>query len=209
VLPPTKDRNASNLKARYEVDEEVRRLGLEYNLPAAVTALAAKMCAFDPAARFQTPALMLEAVKHVRGELASGGAQVRTASGPPTIYVVESNAKLQDVFREKFKKLGLRVLMSIDAAQAVRRYQQAPYHAVLIDIGSIGREGTEVFDKVQREAQITGLDLTAIAVFNEDQHGFASQLKPRPGGHVLVRPVTMKQINAILRDGIGLEEEEG
>lgn len=208
ILPPTKDRNASMLRQRFEVDEDVRRLGIEYGLPPSVTALAAKMCAFDPNQRFQSPAQLHEAVMAVRAEITSGNVAAHKVAGPPTIYVVESNAKLQDVFRERFKKMGLRVLMSIDAAQAVKRYQQQPYHAVLIDVGSIGREGTDVFDRVQREAQNTGLDLTAIAVFNEDQTGYAHQMKPRPGGHVFIRPVTMKQLSTVIREGIGLEEVE-
>ncbi len=206
VLPPTKDRNASMMRQRYELDDEVRRLGLEYNLPATVTALAAKMCAFDPNQRFQSTALLHEAVKAVRAEIAGGSAGThRQASGPLSIFVVENNAKLQDVFRDKFKKLGFRVLMSIDAAQAVKRYQQQPFHAVLIDVGSIGREALEAFEHCQRAAQITGLDLTAIAIFNEDQVGYAKSLVPKPGGHVFVRPVTMKQLASTLREGIGLE----
>lgn len=208
VLPPTKDRNASMLRQRFEIDEDVRRLGLEYNVPPNVTALAAKMCAFDPNQRFQTPALLLEAVKAVREEIATGGAQLhRQAAGPITIFVVESNPKLQDVFREKFKSMGFRVLMSIDASQAVRRYQQQPYHAVLIDEGSVGREGKDAFERCQRESQMSGLELTAILIFNEDQAGYASQVLPKPGGHVFVRPVTMKQLTTTLRKGLGLAEE--
>jgi serine/threonine protein kinase len=208
VLPPSKDRNASMLRQRFEVDEDVRRLGPEYGLPASVTALAAKMCAFDPNQRFQSPGQMLEVVKAIRAEISGGASLVHHASGPLTIFVVESNAKLQDVFREKFKKLGFRVLMSIDPAQAVRRYQQQPYHAALFDIGSIGREGTDAFERLQREAQITGLDLTAIAIFNEDEAGWAHQLKPKQGGHIFVRPVTMKKLSTTLREGLGLEEND-
>ncbi|CAN5250063.1 serine/threonine-protein kinase [soil metagenome] len=207
VLPPTKDRNASMLRQRYEVDEDVRRLGLEYGLPSSVTALVAKMCAFDPEKRFQSPALMLEAVKFVHAEIAGGKVASRAASGPMSIFVVENNAKLQEVFREKFKKMGFRVLMSIDAGQALKRYQSAPFHAILIDVGSVGREGVEAFEKVQREAQVIGLDLTAILILNEDQAGYAALVKPKPGGHVFVRPVTMKQLSTTLLEGLGITDE--
>lgn len=208
ILPPTKDRNASMLRQRFELDETVRQLGPEYGLPANVTALVAKMIAFDPNQRFQTPALMLEAIKNVRSELASGGTKSRQASGPLTIFVVEANAKLQDVFREKFKQLGFRVLISIDPKEAVRRYTQQPYHAVLIDEGSIGREAVDTFERLQREAQNAGIDLIAMIVFNEEQAGYASQIKPKPGGHVFVRPVTMKQLTSTIRVGMGWEEPE-
>jgi CheY-like chemotaxis protein len=148
---------------------------------------------------------MAEAVKSVAEEIKGGKTKSRQAPGTVTIFVVESNAKLQEIFREKFKKMGLRVLMSIDAAQALKRYQSAPFHAALIDVGSVGREGIDSFEKLQREAQIAGLDLTALLVVNEDQAAFANLVKPKPGGHVYVRPVTMKQLATALTEGLHLE----
>ena len=43
---------------------------------------------------------------------------------------------------------------------------------------------------------------------NEDQGDVKAKWKPRKGGEVLVRPVTMKQINTFLRDKIGVESAD-
>lgn len=200
ILPPTRDRNASQNRQRYELDDQVRHLGHEYDLPVQIIKLILKMMAFEPANRFQTPAMMHEAIKATREEMAGGtGHHSRQASGPRTVFVVENNAKLQDVFRTKLKELGYRVLLTIDCEQAYKRYQQQPYHALLIDVGGVGREGVDVFTRIQREAEVMHLDLTAILIMNEDQAGLANSVKAKAGGHALIRPVTMKQLVNLLR----------
>jgi predicted Ser/Thr protein kinase len=207
ILPRTRDQNAMKDRRRFELDDTIRRLGAEYGLPPNVINLLGKMSAFEPAARFQTPAAMLEAIKTVRAELAGGQVGARQAAGPLTVFVVETNTKLQDVFRAKFKGMGFRVLMSIDPAQAHRRYVQAPYHALIVDAGTVGREGIEAYDNVLREAEVMHLAFAGVLILNEDQAGWKGMLKPRPGGQVLVRPVTMKQLSAAIREGLQLEEE--
>jgi eukaryotic-like serine/threonine-protein kinase len=208
VLPPTRDRNAMNSRSRYELDDKIRTLGEEYNLPRPVIQLIGKMAAFDPVARYQSPALMHEAIRAVQAELAGGKATTsRQASGPLTIFVVEKHDKLQDVFRHKLKKLGFRVLMSIDAEQALRKYQQQPYHALLIDGGTVGHEGFEAFERVQKEAHAMHLDLAAVLMVNEENADWKKKWQPRPGGAILVRPVTMKQLSTFYREQIGVEGE--
>ena len=91
ILPPTRDRNVAQMRQRYDLDEQVRNLGVEFGLPRNVLNLVAKMMAFDPAARYQTPGVMHEAIKLVREELAGGGGSTsRQASGPTTMFVVEN-----------------------------------------------------------------------------------------------------------------------
>ena len=47
---------------------------------------------------------------------------------------------MKDAFR-KFEAKGFRVLLSNDPEQALKQYQQKPYHALIIDAGSVGRGG--------------------------------------------------------------------
>jgi eukaryotic-like serine/threonine-protein kinase len=209
ILPPTRDRAAANSRARYDLDVQVRRMGAEFGLPQQVIQLLAKMVAFDANQRFQNPQLLHDAIKQVREELAGGKAvAARSVSGPPTIFVVETNPKLQDVFREKFKKMGFRVLISIDPAQALRRYQSQPYHAFLIDAGTVSRDGVDAYEKVLREADNMALDCAGILILNEDQAGWKESIRPHKGGHVFVRPVTMKQLSEVYRAALGVEGTE-
>jgi serine/threonine-protein kinase len=198
------------MRQRYELDEDVRRLGGEFALHPSLINLIAKMMAFEPAARFQTPALMHEAVKAVREEMASGGGKVasRQASGPLTVFVIENHNNLQNTFREKLKEMGFRVLMTIDPDQALKRYQQQPYHALLVDAGTVGREGLDAYDRVMKEAELMHLDIVGVVIMNEDQGGWANAVKPRPGGHALVRPVTMKQLSRLFKKTLPLPDKE-
>ena len=81
----------------------------------------------------------MEAIQACRADLSGGQGESRTPTGPKTLFVVEANPKLQDAFREKFKEHGYRVLLSIDPGQAVKRFQQQAYHAVIIDARTVGR----------------------------------------------------------------------
>jgi serine/threonine protein kinase len=198
LMPVTKDKNARMAARRYqEVEDSLARGGPAHGLPGELQGLIAKMVAYEPTRRFQTPAELVAAVQECRAKL--GGTAVlrvrsRTAEGPHTLFAVEQNAKLQDAFREKFKAHGYRVLMSIDPAQALKRFQQQPYHALIVDAGTVGEDGVEAYSRVLREADTVGVDVGAILILNEEQANLAHRAKQHKRGVVMVRPVTMKQL---------------
>ena len=114
--------------------------------------------------------------------------------GAKTLFAVEENEKLQNAFREKFKEHGYRVLISIDPSQALKRYQQQPYHALIIDAGTVGKEGVQGFNRVVREAESMNLDVGAVLILNEDQLEWAAQATEHKNAAVMVRPITMKKL---------------
>ena len=200
IMPRTKDKHAAKMRRRFEeVEAKLALRAPELGFSPSLTKLILKAVAFQPAARFQTPSQFLEAIKTVRAELAGAGDEIRRAAGALMVYVVEQNPKLQDVFRDKLKKAGFRVLMSTDATNALKRYQQSPYHALLIDAGTVGKDGVDTFRKVLREADSTRLDLSGVLILNEDQAEWVEQVKGFEHATALVRPVGMKQIMGHLR----------
>lgn len=205
LMPPTKNAQARMSRRRFE-DAELHfpRLAATHNLPPSVVRLIAKAIALEPSQRFQSPTQFHEAVKTARLELAGGAegesATVgRRAGGPPTLFVVEGNAKLQDVFREKFKKYGFRVLISLDAGQALKRYQTQPYHALVIDARTAGQDGIDAFRRVVSEAHALHLDIAAALILGDDQKHWEGTLKS-VHGHVFVGSPTMKQLLAALAE---------
>jgi hypothetical protein len=201
LMPVTRDKNQKMNPRRYQdVEATLAKRGPDLGLPPEAQRLIQKAVAFEPHLRFQTPAAFLEAVKGCRAEL-SGAIEVdRTAPGPLTIFCLEQHPKLQDAFRDRFKQVGLRVLMSTDAGQPLKRYKTAPYHALLIDAGTAGKAGVEAFEQVLKEADATGLDLCGMLILNEDQGGWADAAVGRPGAEVFVRPVGLKQLVAHMRE---------
>jgi len=202
LVPPTKDKVARMNRRRFEDAEgNFPRLAQEHSLPIGVIRLIAKAISLEPTQRYQTPAQFHEAVKTARLEL-TGAVDVmgaRRASGPPTLFVVEGNVKLQDVFREKFKKYGFRVLISLDASQAVKRYQTQPYHAIVIDARTAGTDGIDAFRRVMNEAGAMHLDIGAVLILADDQQKWLESLK-KQAGHVFVGSPTMKQLMAALAE---------
>ena len=202
LIPRTRDKNQAHQKRRYEdCEAKLHAMVSKFGIHPAAAKVIAKAIAFNPATRYQTPTAFMEAIKAARTEI-SGGGDTRRASGPLTIYVVEDNAKLQDVFRERFKKLGFRVLISADAGNALSRYRQAPYHALLIDAGSVGHAAIDSFKSIYAEAQQSYLDLAGILILNEDQAGMASRARDLPGGAALVRPVGLRELVGHLKSAL-------
>ena len=205
LMAVTRDKNVKMQRKRYEdVEGTLLTRGPELGLHPAMQRLIGKAVAFEPHMRFQTPAAFLEAIKATRDEIAGTADPdaARRASGVLTIYVVEANQKLQDAFRDRFKQMGFRVLMSSDETQALKRYQTAPYHAILVDAGTVGQEGINTLRRVAREAQGMRLDLAAVVIVNEDQEAWAREVEEVSGVLAYVRPVGMKQLAADLREAI-------
>jgi serine/threonine protein kinase len=203
LLKRTKDRNVVNQKRRYEeLEDMLSKKGPQHNLPLPVQKLIARSIYFDPNERFQSPELFVEAIKNCRAELSGNAVRTRLAPGATSIYVVEGNQKLQDVFRHKFRKMGFRVMIAADPNQAVLRYKTGPYHALVIDAGTAGREGVEAFEKVIREADKANLDCAAVLILNEEQANWKEGLKSGSAGTVFVRPITMAQLHETVAAGV-------
>jgi serine/threonine protein kinase len=201
LMPATRDRHAKMQRRRYEeVETTLARRAPEVGLEPSLQKVIAKAVAFEPHHRFQTPAQFLEAIRAVRAELSGEEEVSRRPAGPLSIYVVEGNQKLQDAFRDRFKKFGFRVLISADATQALKRYQTAPYHALLIDVGTAGQDGVDMFRKVVLEADGMHLDLGAVLILNEEQAPWVADVEGLPGAAVFVRPIGMKQLVQHLRE---------
>src|SRR5262249_39805197 len=113
-LQMTRDRHQRMRRQRFE---EVKALDpAEVNAPPSVVGLVATMMWLSPSQRFQTPSQLLEAVKACRRELSSKGESRRPAR---SVFVVESDERLQDALRDKLKELGYRVFLAGDPSRAL------------------------------------------------------------------------------------------
>lgn len=203
LLEPTKNPHTRMARRRFElVEPTLEREARTLNLPPPLVRLIAKAVALEPTQRFQTPNAFVDAIKRTRQEISgaqAGTMDSRRAEGPLTIFVAEPNPKLQAVFREKLKEYGFsRVLISIDPEQVVKRYQQQPYHACLIDAGALDREGLNAFKRVVREADTQQRDLAAVVILNDDQRAWVDDAMSAGNGEVIVRPVTLNVLHEVL-----------
>jgi tRNA A-37 threonylcarbamoyl transferase component Bud32 len=197
LLSVIREARARMLRQRFEIDGQLRRD--DPDLPAPVFSLLSRMVAFDPNARFQTYEQLLDAIHQVRAEV-EGRGKATAAAGPKTVFVVETNAKFQHQFREKLKARGYRVLISINAGQAVTRFHQQPYHALVVDCATGDRTGLDAFEKVMREADLKRMDCAGLLILSPEQAHWAETIDHFPKSAVLTMPVNLKQILQKLKD---------
>lgn len=198
LLSVTREARVRMQRQRFEVASQLNRDDPDLSSP--VFSLMSRMVAFDPNQRFQNYAQLLEAIQQARHEL-SGGSRIGSVyTGPKTVFVIEHNAKFQDAFREKLKARGFRVLISINTAQAIARFQQQPYQALIVNCGTAERAGLEAFEKVMNEADLKRLDCAGILILSRDQAHWADGVAHLPRTASLILPITMKQIVSKLNE---------
>lgn len=199
-LQMTKDKFQRMQKERFEKVTPIQPG--EISGPPAVERLVQTMISLNPRLRYQTPAQLLEAIRATRRELDRGGAadgQARAAER--SVFVVERNGRLQEGIREKLKEHGFRVYIAADPGMALTRYRQQPYHALVIDTGSVGEEGLHVFDRVLTEARRLQLDCAGILLLDEDQADWMTRIHSSPRVVAMVRPgITFKSLHQKLEE---------
>lgn len=205
-LEMSKDRNQRMRAQRFL---EVKKLEPgDVTAPASVLALCETMMAFDPRRRYQTPSQLLDAVRSARRDVdggpAAGAAGAKAASR--ALFIAESNEKLQEVLREKFKEIGYRVLLAADPARALDRFRQQPYDALIVDARTVGEDGLHVFERVMSEAREKKLKCAGILILAEEQADWADRVSPRANACVLVEGVVrlgFKELRNKLRELMG------
>jgi serine/threonine protein kinase len=203
-LMVTKDRNMRMSRRRFEEIDPARPDEIE--APPSVFQLVESMMALNPQRRFQTPSQLVDAVKAARRDLGSDTAQAQRQPGPRSLFIAESDERLQEALREKFKEYGFRVFMAADPARALDRFRQQPFHALIVDVGTTGEDGLQVYERVLEEATHKNIRCAGIAILNEEQAAWLERIPSGPRATTLVRPVGVKQLYHLLQkmlDGDG------
>lgn len=218
LMPATRDRVERMQARRYlEVEATLQRNGPALGIPHPLLAVLARALKFDPNQRYQTPADLVAALRACRAELggevspAPGAAPARSRipPGPKTLFAVERNERLKGAFRERFKARGFRVLISTDPAQAVKRYAEQPYHALIVDAGSVGDGGVDLYNHMLAAADAAELDLAVVLLLAEQQVELSLNANEHDRGAVMVFPVSMKELLATITELVPGGDETG
>jgi serine/threonine protein kinase len=194
-LDMTRDKHARMNPYRFENVKPMTRD--EVQAPPSLFRLVETMMELDPKRRYQTPVQLLESIKSVRRELeAKASGQANT--GPRGVFVVESDQRLQDAIRDKFKELGYRVFIASDPARAFDRFRQNPYDGLVVDARTTDEDGLLFFDRIMGEADRQGISCGGILILGHDQADWAVRVKQRPGVLILTdgeeHSVSMRQL---------------
>jgi serine/threonine protein kinase len=192
-IQPSHNRNASMSVQRFR---DIPPLPTEEAAaPPSVFALVETMLSLDPVRRFQTPSQLLEAVRAARRDVdgkSAGPAATRS------LFLVESDERLQDKLRDGFKELGYRVLLSADPTRALDRYRQQPFDALIVDARTAGDDGRLVFQQILADAGHKRLSCVGILIISQEQTGWLERIPPAKNLAVLVRPESFSQLRKTL-----------
>ncbi len=157
-LPDTKDRSQRMLKSRFTDVAPV--LEVNPTLPRIIAKVVSRAMELNADQRYQAPGDMLKDLNAVSEKLSNPDADLSSAelpnskSNPPapqhSLMVVESSVPMQDLFRERLKVSGFRILVTRDPDRALARFSDFPKPAdcILFSAVELGESALAAFNRL-------------------------------------------------------------
>ena len=218
----TKDRIQRLSKQRFL--EVPPLLTVDPTLPRSVAKVVTKAMELDPSQRYQNPAEMLadlkitsrllsepEAIEDEESARPNQGASPAplAALGPQrSLMFVEANTGLQDIFRERLKKNGYRVLVTRDPERAIGRFKDDVKTAdcVIFSTGELGEAALEAFNLFGKN-EITQ-PIPAILLLGENHHSWSKKAQLDDHRVVVAMPIKLKEFRDLLARLVPVEVEQ-
>jgi serine/threonine protein kinase len=191
------------------------------DLPGRVQVLVSKMLELDANKRIQTPGDVFETVDSIikaieAGEkddlgpgMAEAAAQRQSEAKAKeeegngrTLMLIESKQKLQDLFREKLKEVGYKLLIFSDPRRALSRFEYMdptappPAEVVMFSCSDMGADALNAFNFFATSDDTK--KFPAILLVTENQQSLAKQAKLANHRRVMTLPVKMKELRQSL-----------
>ncbi len=214
AIAETRDRVQRLDKSRYQNIKPL--IEIDPSLPLPIVRVVSKALEFNADRRYQTPGEMLTdikmAVKRVQDQLKSGAntpvesgpREGHNAEGEPRkLMIVESETKMQDLFRTLFKKCGYRVLVTNDSERLFQRFYENNKTAdvLLLSTGHIGAPVVEAFNRLGEEAATK--HVPAVLLLG-DQHGALRKKVNTSKHHALLQmPVKSRELRHAILSVLG------
>lgn len=211
AIAETRDRVQRLDKMRYKEIKPLIQVAPELPLP--LVRIANKALEFDPDRRYQTPGEMLADLKltmkrmtEQSTEAVESTADAKPLEGhddngePRKLMVVESDTKMQDLFRNLFKKRGYRVLVTSDTERLFHRFYENNKTAevVILSTGQVGFLVVEAFNRLGTEPA-TKL-LPVVLLLGENHGDWAKKAEVNDYRIVLKMPVKSRELrSAVLK----------
>jgi serine/threonine-protein kinase len=119
---------------------------------------------------------------------------------PRKLMIVESDTKMQDLFREMFKKRGYRVLVTSDPDRLFQRFYEnrAIADVVLLSSGHLGADALRAFNRLNEEGATK--QVPAVLLLGDQQSDWREQAAAGRHRDVLQMPVKSRELrSAILK----------
>lgn len=204
-LLETKDRIQRMRKKRFM--DAVPIQNVMSQLPLAIAMVVNKAMSLDVHKRYQTPAEFLRDLKLIEKQIREHPEKILDQSVllgdkglvDHSVMIVESDPKLQEVLRESFKKVGFKVLMTVDPMRAIERFydNREVADCLMINAQNIGEPAIEAFNQA-RELDHGTWKLAAFLLLAKNQKAWTEQANQDDFRVVIQMPVTMKQLTVMM-----------
>ena len=180
-----------------------------------VTLAVNKAMTLDAGRRYQTPGAMLVDLKIAAKRLAEdpkgtakgsqrqasrerGRLAAALVKPKHSVMVVESNTRMQDVFRESLKKAGFRVLLTSDPERALERFRQdgSTADCVIFSTQELGESALEVFNRLGSDKRTHFVP--ALLLLDKSQQAWLPKAETDNHRIVLSMPIKVKSLRAAL-----------
>jgi DNA-binding response OmpR family regulator len=121
----------------------------------------------------------------------------------PQVMVVEDDAEMNQLERELLALCGLDAVAAYSGAEAVRRFDQCPTDAVLLDLMLPEMDGFEACDHLRRNA---GRHVPIVVVTALDDDASRRRATQAGADAYFVKPIDVGSVVATLRSLIGAGE---
>lgn len=226
-LQETRDRIQRLARTRYENVVPIHRLDPE--MPRVVSMIVNKAMELDPERRYQTPGQMLIDLNIAAKRLADGTdipsasddgrssangdgedvsdeergrwtAMLLPQSQRRALMFIESNVRMQDIFRDGLKRCGYRVLLTSDPQRALARFADDAKAAdcVVFSSGDLGESAIEAFNAFGDDEKTK--NIPAILILGENQKSWKSRAKRAEHRLVLSMPLKLRQLRGVLTE---------
>ncbi len=200
----TKDRIQRLSKSRFE--DVVNILDADPEIPRAIAGVVNRSMELNPAERYQSPGEMLIDLKAAMqrmndplGSTAPADGEAASKSSAPvapqhTLMFVESNAGMQDIFRQRLKSHGYRVLVLADPDRALSRFDNGAKAAdcVVFSTGDLGRSALDAFNRFAEGKHTAAIP--AMLLLDEHHQAWKENAKLADHRVVVSMPIKLREL---------------
>ena len=207
-LTETKDRLQRLSRSRFLDVVPIARV--DANLPKALVMIVNKAMELDPAKRYQSPGELLGDLQTAASRLSeiyspddqtASSSSLRLSSGPAppqrTLMFVEANVDLQDVFRERLKTSGYRIMVTRDPDFALQRFSEGvKIDCVVFSSGGLGEVALEAFNRLAMDS--TTQQTPALLLLSEQHVALKERAQLSKSRVCLTMPIRLRELRETL-----------
>lgn len=214
AIAETRDRVQRLDKSRFKKIKPI--LQIDPSLPLPLVRVCNKALEFDPDRRYQSPGEMLADLMLTMKRMSEQGPETEAEAAaaavpleghdddgePRKVMVVEADTKMQDLFRELFKKRGYRVLVTGDPDRLFQRFYENNKTAdvLLLSSGYLGHSVVEAFNRLGTESSTKTVPV--ILLLGENHSEWAEQAETDKHRTVLQMPVKSRQLRQAILNAL-------